>query len=237
MSREQQVREAIDRLVAGVRRDVDGRLETLAADLLHIVRQDAQASRVDLERTAIDVARTVALGGSQARQDLMSRVAMAVRRLDESSTLRSILGVLADGAATEAARVAVLLVDGDELRAYRQHGFDPGAGPVDLPRQAAPVLAAVVNLRQSTPVPPSAAADPATPAFMRVPVGQLGLILPVVVGRAVAAIVYVQGPDDRSRLTGPPVWTEQVEVLVRHAAARLEAVTSQRTVEVLTHSS
>jgi hypothetical protein len=32
---------------------------------------------------------------------------------------------------------------------------------------------------------------------------------------------------------GEPVWAQHVEVLVRHASARLETVTSLRTVEVL----
>jgi hypothetical protein len=69
---------------------------------------------------------------------------------------------------------------------------------------------------------------------MRVPSGQVGLILPVVVQREAVAVVYADGADRESEQAGAPVWTEQIEVLVRHASARLENVTSQRTVEALT---
>jgi hypothetical protein len=76
----------------------------------------------------------------------------------------------------------------------------------------------------------------AVPAFMRVAAADLGLVTPVVVGQAVVALVYAEGPASAAHEPGAPVWSEQVEVLVRHASSRLESLTSQRTVEVLTHS-
>jgi hypothetical protein len=71
---------------------------------------------------------------------------------------------------------------------------------------------------------------------MRVGPADLGLVTPVVVGQAVVALVYAEGPANAGHEPGAPVWREQVEVLVRHASSRLESLTSQRTVEVLTHS-
>jgi hypothetical protein len=59
----------------------------------------------------------------------------------------------------------------------------------------------------------------------------------VVVQREVVAVVYADGPDRDAEQAGAPVWTEQVEVLVRHGSSRLENVTSQRTVEALTSRS
>lgn len=60
------------------------------------------------------------------------------------------------------------------------------------------------------------------------------MAIPLVVGKQVVALVYAVGAERVAGEPGEPVWTEQVEVLVRHASARLENVTSLRTVEVLT---
>ena len=54
---------------------------------------------------------------------------------------------------------------------------------------------------------------------------------PYVVDQSAVALVFVDGPADT------PQWSDVVEVLVRHGSARLESVTSQRTVEALTTSS
>jgi hypothetical protein len=235
MSREQDVRDAVDRFVSRVRQETDTQLEALAAELLTVVQGDARTTRLDLERAAVDVARAVARGGAHARHDLMIRIIDAVRRLDEATSLGAIIEALALGAAAEAARVTILMVDDQTLRAWRHHGFAPGQAPRDLGVSASPILEAAVRLRQITPVPPSTDADDLTrPVFLRPLAGHSGLVMPLVVGKDVVALVYADGPEREGTDTGAPVWSEQVEVLVRHASARLENVTSQRTVEVLT---
>jgi hypothetical protein len=121
------------------------------------------------------------------------------------------------------------------LRSFRHHGFAPGLAPPDMPVTASPILSGAVRLRQVTTVAPAGGRpDPHLPAFMRLESGQTGLIMPLTVGKEVVALVYADGADRRADDPGAPVWSEQVEVLVRHASARLENVTSQRTVEVLT---
>jgi hypothetical protein len=238
MSREQQVRDAVERFLVRVRQDMDAHLEALSGELLQIVRGDMRTSRTDLERAAIEVARAVAKGGTHARHDLISRVVVAIRRLDEAVTLRGVLDALVDGASAEASRVAVLLVDQDAFRAYRHHGFPAGMAPVDLPHTASPLLQSALTLRQTTAVSPVGAADAVhVPGFMRVATSNVGMVTPVVVGQAVVALVYAEGAANQANEPGAPVWSEQVEVLVRHASSRLESVTSQRTVEVLTHPS
>jgi hypothetical protein len=236
MSREVRVREAVDRFVARVRQDTEKRLEELASDLLQVAAGDMRTSRVDIERAAVEVARAVAKGGSRARHQLIGRVVQAIRRLDDATSLRGVLDALDEGAAAEAVRVAVLLVHEDQLKTFKHHGFGPGAGPVDMAADAAPLISSAIALRQVTAVPAVGdRPDARLPAFMRVAPGQMGLLLPLVLGQQVVALLYADGPDAGSREHGEPVWTEQVEVLVRHAASRLESVTSQRTVEVLTN--
>lgn len=233
MSSEQQIRDAVERFLAQVRQDTDGRLQALAGELLQIARDDASGI-VPVERAAIEVARAVGRGGVHARHDLISRVVKAVRRLDDATTLRGILDALAEGAAAEAVRVAVLLVDGDLLRSYRHYGHEAGAAPEDLATGASHVLASVVSTRLPASVsPPSPRVAQNQPPFLRVLPGRIGLATPVVVAQQVVAIVFAEGAARQPGEPGEPVWTEQVEVLVRHASARLENVTSLRTVEVL----
>ncbi len=70
-----------------------------------------------------------------------------------------------------------------------------------------------------------------TPRFLQIAPGRSGLILPLVVDQLAVALVFLDGAADTLK------WGDVVEVLVRHGSARLESVTSQRTVEVLTASS
>jgi hypothetical protein len=50
------------------------------------------------------------------------------------------------------------------------------------------------------------------------------------------AVLYAEGAERRSEQDEAGVWAEEVELLVRHAASRLENVTSERTVAALTRT-
>jgi hypothetical protein len=235
MSREQQIRDAADRFLAQVRQDTDARLQALAAELLQIARADESTGVVAVERAAVEVARAVGRGGVHARHELISRIVRAVRRLDSATSLHGILEALAEGAAAEAARVVMLFVDGTHLRPYRHHGYDERDTPRDVVIEAVPLLAPVVAERRSVTIdPPTARAESMRPLFLRVLPGRVALALPLVVAEQVVAVLLAEGAARQPNEPGEPVWTEQVEVLVRHASARLENVTSLRTVEVLT---
>jgi hypothetical protein len=196
----------------------DARFSALASELVRALQVEAEVDR------------------SRARHDLISRVLAAVRRLDEAVTLRGILDALVDGASEEASRVAVLLVDDSTLRGYRSYGFSPGAVPTDLALDASAAMFSAVSLRETVVVDPGVETDDRVPSFLHTAPGQMGLVLPLVVEQAVVAVVYAEGPGPRTGDRTAPVWSEQVEVLVRHGSARLESVTSRRTVEVLTGS-
>jgi hypothetical protein len=233
---ELRIRESIDRFVSRTRQDLEKHLETLAGELLQAAEGGARGDdSPDSRQAAVEVARAISKGGGQARHDLITRLAEAIRGLDDSRTLRATLEVLAYGAAAEASRVAVMIVDDQMLRCWGQHGFPAGRGPVDLPADVSGVLSASLKLQQISMLPPAGPRpDPTLPAFMRVPDGHVGMLTPLVVGGQVVALVYADGPDQSAEHGTGSVWTEQVEVLVRHAASRLENLTSRRAVEVLT---
>lgn len=171
-----------------------------------------------------------------SRVDTVERLLASVRRIDEAQNLSGILEALARGTAAETSRVAILLVDADMFRIWGHFGFAPGAGPSPMPIGASGTLAAAVALHQTSFVPPLIEGrEFAVPAFMRVPVGHTGLVVPLAVGGEVVAVLYADDVDRSTEQEDAPVWTEEVELLARHAALRLENVTSVRTVEVLTH--
>jgi hypothetical protein len=237
MSREDRIRDAVDRFVARVRQDTDARLQDLATELLQVARGDMRTSRVDIERAAVEVARAAASSGSDSGREFITNSIAAMRRMDAATSLRGVLDRLADCAITAVPRLAVLVMEGTKLRTYRQHGFESERLPVDVSLDSAPVLAAVVQTGQPATVPASIGRpDPRVPAFLWVPPGGLGLLSPLSVDRHVVAVVCAEGSGRPEGDAREPVWIEEIELLVRYGAARLEAVTSQRTVEVLSKS-
>lgn len=229
-------KEAVERFVARVRHNIDVHLETLAADLVKALQEEG--GQVSMERLT-DLARTAAATEAQeGRVDVMAKLVGAMRLQDEATSIKGILDGLARGAAGEAARVAVMLVDGDTLRAFGDFGYTAGARPADVPLHSFALLGRAVSQRQRLPVPaPAAGQAPDLPAFMHPSAGHAGLLLPLVVAGAAVAVVYAEGPDKQTAQTGSggAVWTEHVEILIRHASSRLENITSRRTVEVLTN--
>jgi hypothetical protein len=207
------------------------RLETLRGELTREMELRLVAARTELQTAKSEQQSSLRDG----RVDTLERLLGAIRRIDDSTSLSGILEALAKGAAAETSRVAILLVDNDLLRVWGHFGFAAHAGPVDVSIGQSGVLAAAVALRQTSFVPPLLEhGDSSAPAFMRVPVGHTGLVTPIIVAGEVVAVLYADDVDRSAAHEDAPVWTEELELLVRHASARLENVTSERTVEVLT---
>jgi len=89
-------------------------------------------------------------GAREARIDTLERLLGAVRKIDEATTLTAILDTLAKGASEETSRVAIMLVDGDVLKAWSAHGFAAGHGPTEIPIGTSGVLTATVALKQTS---------------------------------------------------------------------------------------
>lgn len=232
------VKDAVERFLARIRHNIDVHLETLGTDLVRILEEDG--GKVSVDRLT-DLAKTASsVQAQEGKLDLLAKLVGAMRLQDEATTLRGIIEALARGASGEATRVAVLLVDGETLRSFSEFGYVAGARPADVSLDSFPALARAVADRQRLLLSPGASARmPDVPAFMRAMSGNSGLVVPINVGAMVVAVLYAEGPERPSGPASPAsvsssLWTEHVEVLVRHASSRLENVTSRRTVEVLT---
>ncbi|NQW02646.1 MAG: hypothetical protein HQ485_01305 [Acidobacteria bacterium] len=228
----------VDTIRGEVQRELDQRLVQPQVERPRAERQQAGHAQVGGSSSGQAVsAETLRHDVHETRVDTVERLLASVRQIDDSTTLSGILEALAKGAAAKTSRVAVLLVDGDMFRTWGHFGFAPGVGPTEMPIGSAGTLAAAVALRQTSFVPPLVAGRETTvPAFMQVPVGFTGFVVPLSVGGEVVAVLYADDVNRTAEQEDAPVWTEEVELLARHAAQRLENVTSVRTVEVMTQA-
>ena len=172
---------------------------------------------------------------------MLVRLLDAVRQLDAASSLSAILESLAQCTLAEASRVVILVVNGETLQSWGHFGFAPGARSLrrSRPRYRSPGLRAVDAAVGDLPAPPTPTTTRVLPPFMRPPPGHVGLVAPLVVGEQVVAVLYADGAEQGAgpdKDAGHAAWADEVELMARHARARLENVTSERTVTALTRT-
>ncbi len=183
---------------------------------------DAQA------RAAADMTETRA-EERQCELACLERLVDAMRGLDAASTLSHVLDRLCEHAAGQVARVAVLVMRDDGLRAWRMSGFGQGTDPaaVTVPADGRTVvgLAVKTGARAVNDVE-TGQGRPEALSFAPLPNDRISLALPLNVGPRTVAVLYAdEGPDEP---IVPSAWPETLEILARHAAARLELLTMAR---------
>ena len=190
------------------------------------------------ERALSERAAAISTAEAEAREQaalgVASRLLDAVRRLDEQATLSGVLDALADLAAAEAGRAAVFVAADAGLQIWRVVGLDAPAGrdkPV-LTATEAGIVGRAIGERRSVPVDPDAGedandGDDRAPAFALLPADRAGVAVPVLIGGEALVAVYA---DEGSKGTGSDSarWVPVIEILARHAGARLEAVAAER---------
>jgi chemotaxis protein histidine kinase CheA len=207
-------------MVARAREEVANASAQLQAD------QDARQAEVD--RASLERQRDE----REAMLAEMERLVESVRRLDATASLSALLDALADAAAQEAPRTALLLLRGRDLQGWAFSGFDePPAEPRRLivPLDGLGDFARVLATRTRAEVHPSTfTTQAAAPlAFAAPRAGDVGVAVPVTVGGDVAALLYADDGGGADR-TVPASWPETLELLARHAARCLEAQTAIR---------
>jgi hypothetical protein len=242
------VRSESDRAMATERQHLEAQLAderaALAATQADLERERrlledriaSDASALSALRAELETHHTSTAAPAVEPTSTLPRLLDAVRRLDGATTLSGILEALAQSALSRASRVAILVVNGDTLKSWGHFGFDPGQGAFDVPLDAVQVLTSALSTQQSAVFRAAdGEADPSLPSFMRPPAGHLGLVAPLVVGGQVVVVLYADGAEGESD-HGRTGWADEVELITRHARARLENVTSERTVTALTRS-
>ena len=193
----------------------------------------AQTDREVAVAKAVTEARAVLKAAALATNE---RLVEAIHAIDRARSLSEILDTLASSAGREAPRVAILLVRGGQLRGWRFIGFGPAfeaASQIEPSLHDAGLIAEAV--RTGAAVSSDTSGRRAAPPFAQLPDGREALAVPIPMGGQVVSVLYAdQGPaDDQSRASAI-MWPDTLEVMARHSARCLEALTAFRTARVLT---
>ena len=163
------------------------------------------------------------------------RLLAAIRAIDSAKSLSEILDTLASTASGEASRVGVLLVRGEALKAWRLVGFGPGydtALQSELALDASGVIGEAVR---SGAAASSETAGTFAAAPFELPDGRLRIAVPIPMSGQVVAVLYAdQGSQNDPQHEPAVAWPATLDVLVRHAARSLEALTAFKAARVLT---
>jgi hypothetical protein len=221
--------EAIRVAKARILEEAEQVTETRIADAEVRIRETMEA------RAAADLESAVAAARVKEREMEMagvSRLLESVRGLDGATSLSEVLDALAQAAAREAARAAVVVLRNDRIQGWRTSGFgsrDSQPKSIDLALAECGVIGLAVSAARAVTTRDGQNAG-SGPGFETLPPDRMGLAVPVIVGGKVVAVVYA----DAVRAEGqdrqvPSSWPELIEVLARHAGRCVEALASQKT--------
>jgi chemotaxis protein histidine kinase CheA len=230
--------EKAQRDLEAARAEADAAVRNARAEAEDVVIAQLTAAQAEAEQKidqAVDRTRTDA---HQADLAHIARLVDAIRRLDDTRSLSEALDALADCAARQVERAAVLMVKGDTLRIRRLAGFgaERPAGDLDIDSAglAGAVLSTGVTVSRPAVEPGDAegSRQPALPSFARNAGARHAVALPITVGGRVVAVLYADAtpahaPSDASR------WPATLEVLARHASRVLEAMTMEQATGLL----
>lgn len=189
----------------------------------------------EIERTTAEAVERAHLDARQAEIAAAGRLVEAVRQLDDAESLGGVLDGLAECAAREVDRAAVMIVKGERLRGWRFLGFGDAGPPtsMDLDLDAAGVLGVAVRTGAAVSrfIPDGDQKEdtrqPALPAFAAGIGARRAIAVPVLVAGHVVGVLYADTPQlDTPSATSR--WPAVLEVLARHSSRVLEAMTVQR---------
>lgn len=218
-----------------VRRLVEAETEQRIADAtstadarLKLALAEAHARAADQLDRAVTDARARERDAALAA---VTRVLESIRQLDAATSLSEVLDALGQAAGREASRAAVLILRNERVLGWKLSGFgarDAEPKAVDLALTEGGVIGLAVGTARPVTTRDSETAA-AGPGFAHLPNDRMGFAVPVMVGGRVVAVVYADSlAADLAEHAVPNAWPEVVEVLARHAARCLEALTVQK---------
>ena len=215
------VRAELEQALAADRQAVEAERRALDAERLRLQQEAAAESKA-----ALTDARAVE---RQSQLAAVERLLAAIGSIDAAGSLSDALAALVKAAAAEAPRAALFLVNGTELQGWKAEGFT-GAAAIShrVPAGDAGLLGQV--LRTGEALTASDAVERRTPEFAALSVDRAAIAVPVTVGGVTVAVLYADDgvPGDRQV---PAAWPETVQILGRHASARVGYLTAVRTAQ------
>ena len=204
--------------------------QTRAAELQAARATADQALKEGLAAARVEASQARTTEMREAREKEFQRLLASMGALDQATSLGQVLDMLADRAAGEAPRVAVLVVQGIRVCGWRFVGFPNvrDAHSVDLAVDESGLIGRAIREGRacSGPVGPGAPAG-SLPAFAASPEHRTTQAVPVRVGGRVTAVVYAdEAAQSSERL--PTSWASAIQILARHAGHCLEVLTALR---------
>ena len=213
------------------RRAVEARLEQRAAAAEQALVQEhagAAASLHAAERAREEALTVARAAERQLQLSTIERTLASVRAISDAKSLTDVLGALVHAAGTEAPRVAVLIVNGQQLQLWKAVGFGEGQHPsAQLTLARAGILGEAV---QAASVVSTSAG--AAPEFADLPDNRAAIAVPITVGGQSVAVLYADDGADAPTAV-PASWPELVQILGRHAAVCLSHLTAVRTAQAM----
>jgi hypothetical protein len=201
------------------------------------VAAERASSREQTERRVRDAVE-VAVAAARAELPAVDpaageRLAGAVRAIDGAPSLTATLDMLVSGAAGEAARVALLLIRGGDLRGWQFVGFGRGfssAGDFVVPMAGTGVIRDAIRTGSVA----IAEGPDAAPSFATAVDGGRCFAAPIVIGGQPVAVLYADQGAPGAEPSAMPNWVDAVEVLTRHATRCLEAIVAFQAARLFT---
>ena len=232
---ESRLNEAVERALTDAREQGRQEAEQQVADARAAAEATASQALLDArnqqEQEREQLIQTARRQEQESGAAALGRLLAGFRALDGATSLSETLDALALAAAREAARAAVLVVRNDRLQGWKLTGFadrDSQPKAIDLGLNEGGVIGEALTSRRAA-MTRTGDTTVEGPAFAELGADAVGTVAPVVVGGRVVALVYAdnRGADAHAPLRSG--WFDVIEILARHAARCLEALTVQRT--------
>jgi hypothetical protein len=251
MDFDERLHRAFDALTDSLHQQIATQLAAMRTDLSSSVLVDREAAVADAAhqaRTSADkelskrLEDAVIRAGTDARAEVAAnrkaaadRLVEAIRAIDGAHGLSEILDVLSAAAGAEVGRAVIFLPQGTTLKGWRLVGFDAlGAAGSDVELLFADggMIAEASETARLIPLNPGSPRATLLPAFVDLPEQSRALAVPLVMAGQVFAVLYAdEGNNDA--VVSDDTWPAAIEVLARHAARALEAITASKLAQVL----
>jgi len=237
MTFDEQLRRAVETLADRLRDEITQQASIAADEIGALTRAeraeaDARAYAFGQEAGRIAGLQDGRLTGLQDGDEAVARLADAIRAIDATRSLTSILDLLVTHAAREADRVALLLVRDAKLQRWRLVGFDAALEndpTLEFAIDDADVAGDAV--KRNAIVAAAGATEPGrAPAFAASSSWSESVCVPIALGGAVVAVLYADRRDENA----PPLWRVRIEMLARHATRSLEALIAFKAARLFT---
>ena len=185
-----------------------------------------EAARAVLESELVTRAvRDAELASRMPATTASDRLADALRVIDATDSVSATLTAMARAAAEHAARAAVFVASGEQLREWEVPGVEPlTPAPLYVRDGSIGIVGEAFRSRQL-----ARSSQGSAPTFAGLEAGREALAVPLLLDGQAVGILYgdegVEGPSDDSQ------WTHTLEVIASHGSARIGYITALRTAQ------